>query len=276
MIGLDDEGRPRLGPDRRYWRRRANREVRKARRLRIGVRWLGALAAHLALVGVLVYLAVRAAHHLRTTESLALARVDVRGAERTSGAAIEAALASLRGTNLLRLDLDDVERRVAADPWVLRSSAKRVFPGTLRVEIVERTPAAVALLDGAAYAVDGDAQVIGPCGPGLADDLPVLTGLDHLGGDDRVGALARGVRAVRELVRRNPAWAARVSEIDVSAGDRLVVVTSDPGPRVLLDPVEVGRNLDPYLALRAHLEERVGPASYVDLRWSDRIALRPE
>jgi hypothetical protein len=52
-------------------------------------------------------------------------------------------------------------------------------------------------------------------------------------------------------------------------------VTAAPGPRLLLDPTQVERNLDAYRALKRRIEEKVGPAEYVDLRWSHRISVFP-
>ena len=46
---VPDASRPPFGPDRRYWRRRANRQVRKERRTRAAVRLLGLAGVHLAL-----------------------------------------------------------------------------------------------------------------------------------------------------------------------------------------------------------------------------------
>ena len=66
-----------------------------------------------------------------------------------------------------------------------------------------------------------------------------------------------------------------VSELDLSREDRILARTVDPGPRLLLDPPRVERNVLRYLALRSTIEGRIGPADYVDLRWRDRIAVMP-
>jgi hypothetical protein len=44
---------------------------------------------------------------------------------------------------------------------------------------------------------------------------------------------------------------------------------------VLLDPARADRNLNEYLALEYDLLGRIGPVSYVDLRWRDRISIMP-
>ena len=272
---LPDEARPPFGPDRRYWRRRANRQVRKERRTKAAVRLLGVAGAHLALIGLVFLGAGRAWSHLSTSPSFDLREIVVHGTERTTPAAVRGALAPLHGRNLVALHLDEVETLLAPNPWVARASFRRILPHVLRVDVVERVPTAVAVLDGQAVAVDAEGVVIGPCGPGLADDLPVLNGLASRPREDRPAALRRGVEAVLRLRRTAGAFAEAISELDLERPDRIAALTSAPGPRLLLDPVKVERNLDRYLALKEELTRRAGEAQYVDLRWSDRIALLP-
>ena len=275
MIRVHEHPGP--GPDRRYWRRWTNRHVRSARRTRALGRATAVVATHLVIVAALVVTGVRAAGVLVETPTLALRTVDVRGAQRCPAARVRASLAPLLGRNLLSLRLAEVEERLAAEPWIHTASVKRVLPHGIRVELTERRPVAVALLGGTAQVVDRDGTVIGPSGPDLADDLPVITGIDAAGAGRpaRQTALARGVEAVLRLAERAPAWALTISEVDVSQADRVAIVTAVPGPRILLDPAEVERNVDSYLAMRAQIEERVGPTRYVDLRWSGRITLLP-
>jgi cell division septal protein FtsQ len=272
---VPDEARPPFGPDRRYWRRRANRQVRKERRTRAAVRLLGVAGLHVGLIGLVVLGAGRAWSHLSTSPSFDLREIVVHGTERTTPAAVRAALDPLRGRNLVALHLEDVEALLVPNPWVARASIRRILPHVLRVDVVERVPTAVAILGGRALAVDAEGAVIGPCGPGLADDLPVLNGLAALPAEERAAALRRGVQAVLRLRQVAERFAESISELDLSSPHQVSVHTSLPGPRLLLDPGRVERNLDRYLALHAELARRVGEARYVDLRWSDRIALQP-
>ncbi|GLW97308.1 hypothetical protein Misp02_13950 [Microtetraspora sp. NBRC 16547] len=69
------------------------------------------------------------------------------------------------GTPLARVDLEEVRRRVAALTQVESVRVERGWPGTLQVAVVERTPVAVAKVNGRAVTVDrygvflGDAAV---------------------------------------------------------------------------------------------------------------------
>ncbi len=269
------DGRAIVDQDRRYWRRRANRQVRKARRLRTLLRGSGMFAANVAIVAFLAFSGFRAARHLIATPEFALRTIQVEGTHHTSPEAIRARLAPLVGQNLLELRLETVAARVESDPWVREASVKRVLPHALRIQVVERTPAALAVIRGLAHVVDSLGFVIGPAGPGLSYDVPVITGLDRLSGEDLREALRTGVRVVARLRETLPSWEATLSEIDLGSPDRVAIVTREPGPTILLDRERVERNVEDYLALRAEIEKRVGAVQTVDLRWSHRISVIP-
>ncbi len=270
-----DDVRLLLEPDRQFWRRRANRHVRKARLTRTVARWTLIAGANLAAAAVVMVAGVSAVRHLTTTPRFDVREIDVRGTAATTPARVREALAAHVGKNLLDLDLDRLAADATNDPWVRTASVKRVLPHTLIVSVQERTPWALALIHRTPHVVDDTGFVMGPVGPGFVFDLPVLTGLDAYAGRDLASALERGVAVLAELRRANPAWAAGISELDLSRPDRVAVTRSDGGPRVLLDPDRIDRNLDAWLRLRAELERRLGPAEYVDLRWSRRIAVSP-
>jgi cell division protein FtsQ len=76
--------------------------------------------------------------------------------------------------NLLLLSTAEVEERAETLPWVKRAEAGRVLPGTVRVRIVERRPAAVVSMGAARWTVDrwGRVLQVGRARKGL----PVLAG----------------------------------------------------------------------------------------------------
>ena len=124
-------------PDQHYWRRKANRRVRKARLTRTLRRW-----SLTAVPGQIAGSSDRA----------------VRG----GADSIRNRFASYVGKNIVDVNLYEVAAVAKSDPWVLDASAKRILPRTLRVTVTERFPAAVAVIDGAGYVVDTTGYVVGP------------------------------------------------------------------------------------------------------------------
>lgn len=271
---IPEEGNVLLDPDRRYWRR-SNRQVRRARRTRILMRWAAMGVANLGFGAILILSGASAVRHLAGTSRFDVASIEVEGTRATTPDRVRQALAAYVGRNLLEIDLNRVAADAQGDPWVAGASVNRVLPHTLALAVRERVPGALALLRGTLHLVDDTGFVMGPAGPGFAYDLPVLTGLDRYKADELAAVLARGVTLVGTLREKSPAWAAGVSEIDLSQPDRIAVTRSEPGPRILMDPDRVDRNLDDYLRLQAELPRRVGKAEYVDLRWNRRIAVLP-
>lgn len=262
-------------PDQRYWRARANRKVRKARLTRSLLRWSVIVLLNAAFLAGLGYMGLRGARQLAQSGEFALERVELEGLDRASAEGIRAGLGPWMGHNLFELDLARMEETVRRDPWVLSAAVRRVLPRTLRVTVTERTPTALAVIRGRAHVVDATAHVIGPAGAELSENLPVLTGLEGLKREELIERLRSGVRQLERLSRSAGPFTAAISELDLSSPDRIVVRTVGQGPRLLLDPGRVERNVMRYLALRALIERRVGPIEYVDLRWRDRIAVMP-
>jgi cell division protein FtsQ len=271
-----DEGTPYPQPDRRYWRRRVNRHVRKARRTRVLLRVAGILFANVLLGTLLFFTGATVVRHVTTSRELAVKDIVVEGTSRTSPDAVRAVLREFIGKNFLEISLEDVAAAATRDPWVKEASVKRLLPGTLRVIVAERTPAALALVRGSIVVVDDRGVVMGPAGPAMPFDLPVITGLDGRAGPALAEALSTGVTLLLDLAASHAAWARGISEIDMRLPDRVAVTLTTGGPTILLDPTRVDRNLDAYLKLQPLIARKVGLPTRVDLRWDRRIALLPE
>ena len=270
-----DEGTPYPQPDRRYWRRRVNRHVRKARRTRALLRAAGILLANVLVGIVLFVLGATVVRHVTTSRELAVRDIVVEGTSRTTPDAVRGALGEFVGKNVLEVSLAEVAEAATRDPWVKEAAVKRLLPGTLRVLVSERTPAALALIRGAVVVVDDRGTVMGPAGPSMPFDLPVLTGLEGRTGPALTDALASGVALLLELQASHPAWTRGISELDFARADRVAVTRTDAGPTILLDPARIDRNLDDYIQLQPMIARRVGAVTRVDLRWTRRIALLP-
>jgi hypothetical protein len=263
-------------PELHYWRRRGNRRVRKVRRIRSLLRHWPVVVANLAGAVFVVLLGIRAVSLLMSSEAFALEAIVVEGTHRTTPARVEAHLRDFVGESLLVLDLAAVASRSTQDPWVESATVKRVFPDVLRITVTERTPAALALLDGLVHVVDDAGRLVGPVGPALAEDHPVITGITASNEGDRRAALERGAAVVRHLRESCPSMVEDTSELDLSADDVVVLTPRTPGPRILLDPELPSRNVLAYLDRRPDIEARVGHARWVDLRWRGRIVVSPE
>ena len=134
-----------------------------------------------SVVGLAVVVAglVAGVRAVRDSSLLIISRVDVRGNTRLSSGEVLSLLDGIDGRNMLDVDLEAWRVRLLSSPWVADAHLRRVLPGTVRVTVVERKPAAIARFDEDLYVIDERGSVIDQFGPNYAElDLPIVDGLD--------------------------------------------------------------------------------------------------
>jgi cell division protein FtsQ len=131
--------------------------------------------------------------------------VEVRGSGHVPAAQIERAAAVPPGRPLLRLDTAAISRRVGAIPGIQHARVTRSWPGTVRIDVVERTPVAV-VPRGALYLVDGEGVLFQQVAA-IPAGLPKLV-VQNPGRDDPatraalvvIGSLSPALRAAVQVV----------------------------------------------------------------------------
>lgn len=249
----------------------------KPSRRRVGWRaFVRPVVKGLLVAAVTAYGLYRGATMAAHAHVLTVDRIVVSGNERLSKGEVIAVLSGLRGESLLFTDLDAWRKRLLASPWVKEAALRRSLPGTIDVAVLERSPVGVARMNGALYLVDERGVIIDQFGPQYSDlDLPIIDGLsaggESMADEGRAELAARVIAAVRG----RPALAKRLSQVDVSDGhNATVILTGDPAVLELGEDQFVPR-LESYLSLAPTLRERVADIDYVDLRFDDRIYVKP-
>jgi len=167
-----------------------------------------------------------------------------------------------------------------ASPWVRDAALRRSLPSTIDVVVSERQPIGIGRINGDMYLVDERGVVIDQYGPQYADlDLPIIDGLAAAPGGS-AGSLADEGRAdlaarVIAAVKSKPGVARQLSQVDVSdLHNASVILNGDPAMLQLGEDQFLTR-LQSYIDLAPTLRERVADIDYVDLRFDDRIFVRP-
>ena len=263
-------------PSDRRFRRAHLKPSRKRGRWQALVKPLAGYAGLVALVGYAIYrlsVVAAGAHVLRVDA------IVVHGNERLSNGEVLAILSGLRGENLVSTNLDAWRRRLMTSPWVSDAALRRSLPSTVEVVIRERQPIGVGRIAGDMYLVDDRGVIIDQYGPQYADlDLPIIDGLGAaphdaptLTDEARADLAARVIAAVKSKAK----LAARLSQVDVSdLHNASVILTGDP-TIVQLGDDQFAQRLQGYLDLAPALHQRVADIDYVDLRFGDRIYVRP-
>ncbi|MBE3031627.1 MAG: FtsQ-type POTRA domain-containing protein [Actinobacteria bacterium] len=254
-------------------------KVKPATRKRARV-WLSWRVARLAVCAVVaVYAGYRAFDLVVSASSLQVRHIAVRGNVRLSAGEVQALVDGLRGSNILTADLAAYRQRLLESPWVADVALRRLLPSTVEVFVSERRPVGLCRLNGQLYLVDRSGTLIDEFGPQYSEfDLPIIDGLvraqttgDPAIDERRADLAARVIEAVAERTD----LARRVSQIDVSdLHDAVVLLERDPALLHVGEDKFLER-LQSYVDLAPALRERVPDIDYVDLRFDQRMYVRP-
>ncbi|MCC8193882.1 MAG: FtsQ-type POTRA domain-containing protein [Deltaproteobacteria bacterium] len=136
--------------------------------------WLGTLGLCLAVVGFLSVGLLYGYRYLTISPYFALKNLEIAGNLRlTSREVLD--IAGLRtGMNSLLVSIDDVERKLAADPWVSAVSVRRSLPDGIAIRLEEKEPRFWVRHGGTLYYADARGELIVPVSAGRFASFPTL------------------------------------------------------------------------------------------------------
>jgi len=260
--------------DRRF--RRAHVKPGRKRRWYAVLKPLVVWTASIAAVG---YAAYRTSVVAAQAHVLLVDNIVVHGNERLTDGEVMTVLAGLRGESLMWTDLEAWRDRLMRSPWIRDAALRRSLPSTVEIVVTERTPVGIGRIDGELYLIDESGVIIDEYGPHFADfDLPIVDGLPT--GTGGVGSVTDEPRAalaaqVIAAVKAKPQISNRLSQVDVSDVHNAAVILTGDSARIQLGEDRFLVRLQSYLDLAATLRERVAEIDSVDLRFDDRIYVRP-
>jgi cell division protein FtsQ len=213
-----------------------------------------------------------------SAEAVTINQINVSGNSRVSRGEVIALLEGIHGANMLTVNIEAWRQKLLHSPWVAEAAIRRVFPGTVAVVISERHPLGIGRIQGRLYLIDSRGFIIDEFGPNYAElDLPIIDGLasrqtSGLLIDENRAALAG--RLLTDLQKR-PELAKRVSQIDVTDPRNAVLILERDTALVRVGDDHFVERLQSYLDLVPALRERIPDIDYVDLRFDERVYVRP-
>jgi cell division septal protein FtsQ len=260
--------------ERNFRRAKVKPGKRRAPRARISWKAIRVLVA-LVVVG---YGGYRGFSLVLNARMLEVSKIDVHGNVRLSNGEIAALARDLYGHNILTADLVALRRALLDSAWIADAALRRVLPSTIEIYVSERRPVGISRLGGQLFLIDPTGVVIDEFGPQYAEfDLPIIDGLvrsPKKGKSAIDPARARLAARVIDSLSGHP-LAQRISQIDV--GDvRNAIVTLDDDPAELYVGDERFRErLQSYVEVASAFRERFPAIDYVDLRFEERVYVRP-
>lgn len=241
--------------------RRNQRQI-QARKLLVGM-------ANVLLIAGLVIGALWIYQRSQSDARFAIRTIEVTGSAHTSRPALEQVISPYRGTNLFKIDLAALEAGFRSLEWVERIEIEKTLPDTLRVRVLERKPAALAISEGRIRYADGKGVLFADLTPQTGNsELPLIVGAT---GREEV---RRCVEFLRRIQLRDPELYSRISEVAPMPLRGFRMFTRDLGVVIYTDDESVSKWRTLYAIAEA---ERYGKGAivYADLRFEDRIVVEP-
>ncbi len=129
------------------------------------------------IVGLSAAFAFALHRYARQTPRFAITEIAVEGTRRLLRQEVLGAAGIDVGENIFVLDVDEAEKRLIESPWIKHARVTRRLPGSVKVQILEREPVALALLGDQIFLVSQEGEPFKPMGVGDPHDLPLVTGL---------------------------------------------------------------------------------------------------
>lgn len=244
------------------------------------MRWRSWRFARLALaVLVVFYSGYRATGLVLHASGLQVRRISVHGNVRISIGEVQAIVDGLRGSSILTADLPGYRRRLMESPWVADVAMRRVLPSTVEVFVSERRPMGLCRMGNTLYLIDPRGTLIDEFGPQYAEfDLPIIDGLTSTptSGQPSIDESRAELAArVIEALSARKDIARRVSQIDVRDAHDAVVLLEDDAALLHIGEDRFLERVQSYVDLAPALRQRVPDIDYVDLRFDERVYVRP-
>jgi cell division septal protein FtsQ len=205
-----------------------------------------------------------------TAPEFTLREVEIEGATRVPRAWVEGEVASLRGYPLLEIPARLLEGRLASHPWVAKASVRKRLPDQLRIDLVERRPAALLRRGGELFFVDPTGVAFAPFDPAIG-----VSSLLLLSGSSGAGDLVAAMSAAVVMERVLPELASTLSEIEIlNHLDLRIYCATLPFPVVVSrDRLEEG--LESLRDRLPEIEGHLDSVGAIDLRFERYIVIQP-
>jgi hypothetical protein len=228
--------------------------------------------------------------HTQSDSRFAVKEIEITGVKHTPRAALASVTAAYTGTNLFKIDIARVQKDLRGLAWVSRIDIEKKLPGTLRINVTERVPVALVRSGNRIQYVDEHGVTFAELSPEVGDDdLPLIEDVGQAPPPVRTGEqptgegacptpspeLARTVAFVGALRASDPLLYSRISEVHPIAPRGFALFDRELGASVYVNAEDVSpkwRSL--YSIARAENLKR-GSIEYADLRFNDRIVLKP-
>jgi cell division septal protein FtsQ len=172
--------------------------------------------------------------------------------------------------NLLILDINTLKEKLLVHPWIKDIRVRKNFPSTLKISILERRPAALLKKNGI-FLIDREVIKLQEVDSLLRWDFPLF--VDSRNFEENIDEkLALGWTILDSL---DPKEREAIAVIDLTEYENAKVKLKESPTWILIGGRGFQERMKLYKA-QEFLFKRYGPLEYVDLRFEERIYIKPQ
>ena len=251
------------------YRRRGERIRPKKIQKKFKVKLIHILLAFLLLTGIFV-LIQQTYLFLITWDNLNVRRIEIDSEKAGVKEEIAELLQDKKLGNILLVNIGNLQNMIERHRWVKNVCVRKIFPSSLRIEIRERIPVAVVKKK-KDYLIDREGILLEETDLQDRRDLPLL-----IDSDDFENHYQEKLNLAWKCLDSLPAPERELIEVlDLSEYANVVVHLKGEEARLKLGHDQFPQKLKTFRQYQTKLEE-FEPLEYVDLRFEDRLYLKPQ
>jgi len=173
------------------------------------------------------------------------------------------------GESLVTLSYKTLSERLLKSPWIKSVSMRKEFPDTLSVSIVEAAPFALLDMNGHFFLVDEKGKLLEKLKGSSVPFLPVITG-DPLKKSEVFSEALNLIRSMNDM-----GFSSEREHIEVIASKPQELTAIIDGTVVKIGAGEYREKLQRLVGLKDEIKRRQISVDYVDLRFANRVIVKP-
>ncbi len=207
---------------------------------------------------------------INTAEYFSVNHLDCSPTQRIERSRILEVIEGSKGKSIFRVDVNRLAELIDDFRWIKEAVVYRVLPDTLEIEIKERVPSAVAVVESKKYLVGEDGTVIKQIA-GNPFDVPFI----YPSVERNNTSIGDIMNALNLLKKRVPDFYTHIEKI--KPGDQRLGVYLDNRPEIMyLNPDEPTVNIRRFQSVEKILHKEYTSIEYIDLRWEKQIYIKGE
>ncbi|MFO7916250.1 MAG: cell division protein FtsQ/DivIB [Candidatus Krumholzibacteriales bacterium] len=206
------------------------------------------------------------------TGCLSIQRIDLYGNKGLPVDSLSLITERYIGENILTVQLDQLENEIMENPDVAGVVFDKDYPHRLDCYLRERKPVA-AVLCGRVMEVDEDGVVLSERISSGGVDLPLITGVEDLEGEEGRRALAGALEALRIFKKYGFSPAKHLSEIHME-NEEIIFIWLDVGSVIRVGKDNIEERIQKLRSIYHFLEQKGSFPEMVDLRFKHQVVVR--